>query len=109
VSPTIASNTADQKPFQFVDLPAELRGRVYERIGVPTTWHVLDRVDVRLDKHTWSKPPETQVYDSHVALIRPQTLPVILFTCRLVNKEARDLLNYKSEHCKLQPLRYLVD
>lgn len=73
VSSIMASNTADQQPFRFLNLPAELRCWVYERIHFPTTWHALD---AHLDQHTWPRPPNTQVYDSRVTLISPHT-PVL--------------------------------
>lgn len=105
----MASATVNQQPFRLLDLPAELRCWVYENIDFPTTWHVLDRTQALINKMKWPVPPKAQVYESRVTLIRPHTPLEILMTCRLVNKEARPILKRKTEHCKLQPLRYLVD
>lgn len=103
--------TVHHEHFRFLDLPAELRCCVYDNIEFPTTWHVLDRVNSGIDKLQWEVPPLAQVYDSRVTLIRPHTERIvdILATCRLINKEARQILKRKIQHCRLQPVRYLVD
>lgn len=105
----MASNTVPEHSFRFLDLPAELRCYVYENIEFPTTWHTLDRTQAFLDKGEWSVPPKAQIYDSRVTLIRPHAPLEILMTCYFVHKEARPILKRKMEHCKSQPLRYLVD
>jgi hypothetical protein len=105
----MASATVNQQPFRFLDLPAEIRCWVYENIEFPTTWHVLDRTQALINKRDWPVPPKAQVYDSRVTLIRPHTPLEILMTCHLVNEEARPILKRKMEHCRFQPVRYLID
>lgn len=105
----MASNTTVQQPFRLLDLPAELRCWVYERIEFPTTWHVLGRAQAQFGKRSWPVPPKAHIHDSRVTLIRPHTPLEVLRTCRLVNEEAQEILKRKAEYCKLQPLRYLVD
>jgi hypothetical protein len=87
--------SATGHPFQFLDLPPELRRRVYEIIGFPTTWHVLERTLALLNTRHWPVPPLKQVYDSRVSLIRPHTphATEILVTCHLIYKESRPILN----------------
>lgn len=84
---------------------------MYENTEFPTTWHVLDRPHALLDKREWPVPPQAQMYESRITLIRPHTgsATEILATCRLINKEARNILTDKAERCRLQPVRYLVD
>lgn len=105
----MASVTLNQQPFRFLDLPAELRCCVYENIEVSTTWNVLDRTQALICKRDWPIPPTKQVYDSRVTLIRRHAPLEILLVCRLVNEEARTILKHKIDHCKFQPVRYLVD
>ncbi|KAJ4982684.1 hypothetical protein SVAN01_11830 [Stagonosporopsis vannaccii] len=107
----MASAMPHQQPFRFLDLPPELRCRVYDNIVFPTTWHVLDRPEALLNKREWPVPPQVQMYESRVTLIRPHTgfATEILATCHLINIEAREILIRKSERCRLQPVRYLVD
>lgn len=103
--------SATGHPFRFLDLPAELRCRVYEYIEFSSTWHTLDRAHALINTKDWPIPPRAQVYDSRVTLIQPYTpLAIdILVTCHLINKEARPILKRKVEHCRAQPVRYLVD
>ena len=103
--------SATGHPFRFLDLPAELRCRVYEYIEFSSTWHTLDRAQALINTKDWPIPPRAQVYDSRVTLIQPYTpLAIdILVTCHLINKEARPILKRKVEHCRAQPVRYLVD
>ena len=103
--------SATGHPFRFLDLPAELRCRVYEYIEFSSTLHTLDRTQALIKTRDWPVPPKAQVYDSRVTLIQPHTpLAInILVTCHLINKEARPILKRKVEHCRAQPVRYLVD
>ena len=48
----MASSTADQQAFRFLDLPVELRSWAYERMIFSTSWHTLYRVDARFDDLT---------------------------------------------------------
>jgi hypothetical protein len=97
--------------FRFLDLPPELRCRVYEMIEFPTTWHVLERTQALLNTRHWPVPPLKQVYDSRVTLRRPHTphAAKILVTCHLIYKESPPILKRKVENCRIQPVRYLVD
>jgi hypothetical protein len=89
---------------------------VYKFIEFRTTWHIIDRPQALIDraeilrrKRDWPVPPKAQVYESRMTLIRPHTPLEILMTCHLVNKEAHPILQAKAEHCRYQPIRYLVD
>jgi hypothetical protein len=103
--------SATGHPFRFLDLPPELRCRVYEMIEFPTTWHVLERTQALLNTRHWPVPPLKQVYDSRVTLRRPHTphAAKILVTCHLIYKESPPILKRKVENCRIQPVRYLVD
>ncbi|KAJ8113842.1 hypothetical protein OPT61_g4137 [Boeremia exigua] len=105
------SATETQQPFRFLDLPAELRYYVYDKIEFPTTQHVLDRKQALLNNRDWQVPPRGQVYDPEVTLITPRTgfAGEFLSTCHLINKEAREIVKHKVEQCRLQPIQYLVD
>ncbi|KAH7083073.1 hypothetical protein BKA63DRAFT_142825 [Paraphoma chrysanthemicola] len=89
------SAASGEQTFRFLDLPAELRCRVYEQIHFPSPWHVLDRTQASIEKRHWPIPPKAQIYDSRVTLIRPHAPVAILFTCRLVLEEARTILKRK--------------
>ena len=110
-SSNMASATVDQQPFRFLDLRTELRCRIYAIIEFPTTWHTLDRTQALINKRDWPVPPQAQVYDSRITLIRPHTgfAIDILATYRLISEEACQILKRKIEHYRYQPARYFVD
>jgi hypothetical protein len=62
-----------------------------------------------LPKSNYSDPSKAHIYDSRVTLIKPHTPLEILMTGNLVRKEALPILKRKMEHCRSQPLLYLVD
>jgi len=98
-----------KNPFRFLDLPAELRCKVYESIDFSSTWHTLERCCTRMDNYTWPVPPRAAVYDSHIVFIRPYVHIDILLTCKLVHQEAREILQTRAKQCQKAPLRYLGD
>lgn len=107
----MAPATTLQQPFRFLNLPADLRRCVYDQIEISTTWYSLDRRATLMDKPEWPIPPVKQIHDSRITLIKPYTEPALnlLLTCRLIEHEAHPILKRKVQHCKSQPLRYLVD
>lgn len=64
-----------------------------------------------LSKRAKPDPPLAQGYESRVTLIRPYrgSEIAILATCHLIRNEARAMLQRKTDHCRYQPVRYLVD
>lgn len=98
-----------KEPFRFLDLPAELRCKVYESIDFSSTWHTLERYYTRMDNYAWPVPPKGAVYDSRIVFIRPYVHIDILSTCKLVHQEARQILQTRAEQCRKAPLRYLGD
>jgi hypothetical protein len=107
----MASATVDQQPFRFLDLPKDIRFCVYEKIDFSTR-HVLDRSQTLINPgFYWPMPSKDQVYDSRITLIRPYNGVAIdiMTTCRLIHQEASQSLKRKFEHCRFQPVRYLVD
>jgi hypothetical protein len=87
----MGATTVGQHHFRFLDLPAELRCRVYRNIDFPTTSHVLVKTKVQVDH-------------SRVTLIKPQPPFEILMTCHLVKEEALLILKRKMGHCRTQPV-----
>ncbi|OSS48250.1 hypothetical protein B5807_07716 [Epicoccum nigrum] len=107
----MASATVDQQPFRFLDLPNDIRFCVYEKIDFSTR-HVLDRSQTLTNPgFYWPMPSKDQVYDSCITLIRPYNgfAIDIMTICRLIHQEASQSLKRKFEHCRFQPVRYLVD
>ncbi|KAF2844869.1 hypothetical protein T440DRAFT_483856 [Plenodomus tracheiphilus IPT5] len=84
------------QPSRYLDLPAELRCKVYEEIEVTICIN---------NKGHWPVPLKAQANDSRVNLIGPDTL-TILKTCHLVNEDSRPIVQGELEY---QPTRYFVD
>jgi hypothetical protein len=108
-SATTKSATTIQKPFRFLDLPAELRCMVYENIDCGVTHHVLSRTEAGLPKCEWPVPTEIADVDSSITLVRPRAQLQILATCHLVRKEALHILQGKLPKFRQHTLRYRVD
>jgi hypothetical protein len=82
------------QPFRFLDLPAELRLMVYERLPIKITHHTLDYYNLTLSQLRNGE-------DESVAFVHEVISgSSILFTCRQIYSEARSLL-----HSRVQALR----
>jgi hypothetical protein len=90
-------------PFRFLDLPAELRIMVYERLS-PVTRH-----------HSFSHPVADQdeerpkVRDSKVTLVVESVPTAILATCKLLHGEAKPYLKRIPERLQTEPMRLMID
>lgn len=99
----------DGQPFRFLDLPKDIRLCVYDKIDFSTR-HVLDRSQAIPGNCYWPAPPEDQVGESRIILIKPDNgfAIDILATCHLIYQEANQILKRKFEHRRSQPVRYIV-
>jgi hypothetical protein len=95
----MGSSVSTPQPFRFLDLPPELRCRVYELIDIPSTRHILDKNQFRLYRKVRPR----------LTLIKSRGPLEILLVCRLIIREASPILKRKTEDCYRQPSRYLMN
>jgi hypothetical protein len=90
------------RPFRFLDLPAELRLMVYERLPIKTTHHKLDYDNLTLAQ--LRNGEEDSVTFVHEAVSGSS----ILFVCRLIFSEARSILHSKAQALRLRPIKIIT-
>jgi hypothetical protein len=98
-----------QNSFRFLDLPAELRCSVYEHVQISSLRHGLTRSEADLDREVWPKMGSGAVEESSMTLITPETSIALLWTCRLIYREAHSIFVAKIQDAKSQPLRFIFD
>ena len=95
----------EDKPFRFLDLPAELRYMVYEEIEISSCHY-------RLKDPTFKPEPEPEeqtTQPSYMTLV-VKSLPVaLLATCRLIHEEAARFLAPKLETLRDEPSHFIID
>jgi hypothetical protein len=79
------------QPFRFLDLPAEMRNRVYEELLAPG--------DVQIYAYPFEKTPSTTSERSMYSFMGSRCEPNILATCSQINSEAKGLLYARNTVC----------
>lgn len=102
-SPKAACSSMHEKPFRFLDLPAELRYMVYEEIEISSCHY-------RLKDPTFKPEPEEQTTQASYMTLVVKSLPVALLgTCRLIHEEAAPFLAPKLETLRDEPSHFIID
>ena len=102
-SPKPACSSTQDKPFRFLDLPAELRYMVYEEIETSTCHY-------RLKDPSFKPKCEHQTTPVSYMTLVVRSLPVaLLATCRLIHKEAVPFLAPKLETLRDEPSHFIID
>jgi hypothetical protein len=97
----VPSQSRDDEPFRFLDLPSELRLMVYEEIKADTRHYRLK--DPVFEARSHGMPA------SYITLVT-QNLPVVLLaTCHLINEEAKPIFAPKLAALRNEPAQYIVD
>jgi hypothetical protein len=106
LTPMDAVPSAAQHPFRFLDLPADLRCMVYERIDYGTRHYRLkDPFYKHLHLMFNNDQPE-----SGITLVVKTLSVAVLTSCRLVNQEALPFLAPKLERLRhREAIRYIID
>ncbi|KAI4679038.1 uncharacterized protein J4E88_006330 [Alternaria novae-zelandiae] len=98
-----ACSLTQDKPFRFLDLPAELRFMVYEEIETSTCHY-------RLRDPTFKPESEEQTTQASYMTLAVKSLPVaLLATCRLIHEEAAPFLAPKLETLRDEPSHFIID
>jgi hypothetical protein len=84
------------QPFRLLDLPAELRVMVYERVTPTTHQHVL-------------AGPGPNGDPSYSVLVRQGLPTALLQTCRQIEHEAKSSFDKKYDEILKEPVRFVVD
>ncbi|KAF2028983.1 hypothetical protein EK21DRAFT_90201 [Setomelanomma holmii] len=94
--------------FRFLDLPAEIRCMIYERISIDTKHHILTKAESDIAHPTWPNSGKTADASS-ITLLRKSLSVAILRTCRRIWQEATPVLSRILAALALQPIHFLVD
>jgi len=98
-----ACASTKDKPFRFLDLPAELRYMVYEEIEISSCHY-------RLNDPTFKPEPEEQTTQASYMTLVVKSLPVaLLATCRLIHNEATPFLAPKLKTLRDEPSHFIID
>jgi hypothetical protein len=100
-------DTTREALFRFLDLPAELRIMVYERLPITTRHHTFSHRAVRSrDDYVNDLPEDT---DIDVSLVI-KSLPVALLAiCKQIHSEASHHMQPALERLRTEPMRLIVD
>ncbi|KAG9196175.1 hypothetical protein G6011_01296 [Alternaria panax] len=91
------------KPFRFLDLPAELQYIVYEQIEISTC-------HCRLKDLAFEYKFEEETTPASYMTLIVKTLPVeLLATCHLIYEEAAPVLASKLETLRDEPSQFIID
>jgi hypothetical protein len=90
------------QPFRFLDLPAELRLMVYERLPIKTTHHKLDYNNLTLSQ--LRNGEDESVTFVHEAIAGS----AVLFICRQIYSEARSLLHSRAQALQSRSIKIIT-
>ncbi|KAH6866555.1 hypothetical protein BKA58DRAFT_388209 [Alternaria rosae] len=102
-SPRPPCSSTQNKPFRFLDLPADLRYMVYEEIEISTCHYRLE------DPTFYSDSSEEATPSSYMTLVVKSLLLALLATCRLIHHEAAPYLAHKLETLRNEPSHFTID